>query len=264
MSSHPTNLNRSRAFGVPATRRRFVGLLGALAAVPLLTACGSDDDDNDQDTSDTTTDRPTDAPGILSLAAARVESLESVRFTLAVDGTTFIDDGRTIQLLNAAGNVVRPDRVQATFQAMLEGTLTAEIRIITVGDDTWMTDLITGDWIPAFDEIGYNPVILFDAEHGLGQVMRKVENPELVGQEDVDGQRTDHIRATVAQEVVKEVTAGGMHSDVIDIEAWIAQDDDDLIRLKVAERPNPETDDPATWTLTLSRHNEPVTIEPPI
>lgn len=230
----------------------------------MLVACGADDDDDESGASEATSARPTDAAGILGLAADRIESLESVRFTLEVEGTTFIDDARTIQLLNAAGNVVRPDRVQATFQAMLQGTLTAEIRIITVGEQTWMTDLVTGEWIPAYEEIGYNPVVLFDPAHGLGPVMRAVQNAKLVGQEEVEGQPADHISATVSNAVVADITAGTMHSPEIGIDVWIARDDNDLLRIIVREQPNPETTDPATWTLTLTRHNEPVTIEPPI
>jgi lipoprotein LprG len=260
------------------TRRRVLALLSSLAGVPFLVACGTDANTGTGDTERTsgTPGTPASPPAsatptvaaevdqLLAGAADRFESLESVHFALAVDGTTYVDTERTIQLLNAAGNVVRPDRVQATFQAMLEGTLTAEIRIITVGDETWMTDLVTGDWVPAYEEFVYNPAVLFDAEDGLASVMAQLQGAELLGEEDVEGQPSEHLRAAVASDVVDALTGGTMHSPEIGIEAWIARDTSELLRVIVREQPNPETTDPATWTLTLSRHNEPVTIEPPV
>ena len=58
---------------------------------------------------------------ILEASSQRLAETNSLHFSLSVDGTTYIDDGRTIQLDSAEGNVVRPDKVQASFKAEIAG-----------------------------------------------------------------------------------------------------------------------------------------------
>lgn len=264
---------------VRVSRRRLATIATALLAVPFVVACGESDSDNASETAVIEVDvtpsgtaaalaspasATPQAQQILDAAADRLGQLESVRFELEIEGTTYIDDAETIRLLEAVGNLVRPDRVQATFQAQLNGQLNAEIRIITVGEETWMTDLITGDWIAAFEEIGYDPTILFDESVGLGPVMRQATDPEIVGQEEIDGRATDRIQSVVSQAVIGPITAETMTGETVEVDLWIDRVTSDLLRAVVVEQPNPENDDPATWTLRILRQNEPVTIEPPI
>lgn len=211
------------------------------------------------------TPRPsTPAGDALARAAQRLADTQSAHFTLEVDGTTYIDEGETIQLLSAEGDLLRPDRVRASFDASLRGLATVTINLITVGDQNWTTDLVTGDWVTAPAEIGYDPRVLFDEQTGLGPVLLQATNPETVGDEEINGRDATHVRATVSQEVIGPVTAGTMGGSEVVIEVWVDRETGDALRATVAEQPNPDTDDPATWTLDLSRINEPVTIEPPI
>lgn len=241
----------------------------ALAAVvlPLLVASGGGTGPADNGLAGAATPAPTPAataPEILRAASQRLAETQSVRFELKVDGTTYIDEAETIQLVDAAGNLVRPDRVQASFQAKLRGTINATIQIITVGETTWWTDLVTGDWTLAPEEIGYDPTVLFSDQEGLGPVMVQATNAERLEDAEVDDRPAYHVRATVSQAVIGPVTAETMSSAEVVVEVWVDRETNDLLRAVVAEQPNPETDDPATWTLDLSRFNEPVTIEPPI
>jgi hypothetical protein len=201
---------------------------------------------------------------VLKQASARLAEIESLHFKLDIDGETWIDDTRTIQLESAEGDLARPDKVSVEFKISLFGAGTVSIKMVTVGEDSWTTDLITGNWGDAPPEFGYNPSVLYDNQDGLGPVMGKLDDAELVGTEDIDDREAWHINGTTGSDVIDPLTAGTMTGDNVAIELWIATDTYDLLQVKVIEPENPDKDETATWVLNLSKFNEKVTIEPPI
>ncbi len=207
---------------------------------------------------------PEDTPtAILARASERLANTETVRFTLAIEGTTFIDPARTIQLLNASGLLVRPDRMSSSFKAKVAGAVVA-LKLITIGPTSWMTDLITGNWGVAPEEFGYEPNILFDSANGLGPVMMQLQEPRMLPPEEIRGRDAHHISATVPRPVIDPVTAHTMTGDPVAVEVWIDRETGDLLRIKLVEPPSPENADPATWVLNVSDHGKRATIEPPV
>ncbi len=207
---------------------------------------------------------PIDAPtAILALASERLANTETVRFSLAIEGTTFIDPAHTIQLLNASGLLVRPDRMSSSFKAKVAGAVVA-LKLITIGSTSWMTDLITGDWGIAPEEFGYEPNILFDSTQGLGPVMMQLQEPRMLDPEEIRGRDAYHIMATVPRPIIDPVTAYTMTGDPVAVEVWIDRETGDLLRIKLVEPPSPENADPATWVLNISDHGKRATIEPPV
>ena len=204
-----------------------------------------------------------EANAMLARASERFVGTQAVRFTLAIDGTTYIDPAHTIQLLSANGILVRPDRMSSSFKAKVAGAVIA-LKLITVGSTSWMTDLITGKWGIAPEEFGYDPNILFDSANGLGPVMMQLQAPHLVAAEEIRGRDANHIFATVPRPIIDPVTANTMSGDVVAVEVWTDRDTDDLLRIKLVEPPSPENADPATWTLNISDHGKRATIEPPV
>jgi len=227
-----------------------------LAIVLVIAGCGGDND--------TGLDEDVSVDEILSNASSRLADTESVRFRMDIEGATYIDDSRTLRLLNARGTMARPDRVDVEFQIEVAGAPKVSIRMITIGEDAWTTDIVTGRWVEAQEEFGYNPSVLYDNQDGLGPVMGKLSNPELVGVEDLDGVETYHIRGTATQEVIEPLTAGTMSGNEITVDVWIDGENWNLMRVTVAEPTDEGIDDPATWTLTLGDHDEQVTIERPV
>ncbi|CAN5818612.1 N/A [soil metagenome] len=203
------------------------------------------------------------AESVLRAASSRLAEVESLHFTLEVEGDTFIDESGAIRLVSAEGDLSRPDKVAVEFQVSLFGAGTVSIRMITVGAESWTTDLITGNWGEAPPEFGYDPAKLYDNQDGLGPVMGKLDDPQITGAEEIDGRDCHRIVGTVKNEVISILTAGTMGGADVGIELWIDAETSDLRRARVIE---PETDDkenPATWELNLSDFDEEVTIEPP-
>lgn len=224
----------------------------------MVAGCGNSDDSNPE------SDADVDVTTVLSDASTRIAETQSLKFTLDISGTTMIDDLGTIQLLAARGSLARPDLVDVQFQVRVLGTQTASIRMVTAGGQSWTTDLISGEWGPAPEEFGYDPARLFDTQDGLGPIMGKIDSPELIGTEDVDGKSAWHVRGVATQEVIGPVTANKMHGDTVAVDLWIDTSTSDLLKVQLAEPAAPDVEDPATWVMTLLDHDKPVTIEPPI
>jgi hypothetical protein len=212
---------------------------------------------------DVPTPGPTPTPAeLLSAASSRLAETPSVHFVLDVQGQTFIDTGGSIRLLGAEGDLQRPDRVTTTFQAEILGRAIS-LQLITVGDESWTTNVLTGEWGQAPLEFAYRPDILFSTQDGIGPVMGRVEDVERLEDEDISGRPAFHLRAEVDESVVGPLTYHTLRGSPITVDLWIDQETHDLLRARMSESAGSENPEPAVWTLDLSHHGADVNIEPP-
>ena len=237
------------------TRRNLITGSG-VAALFLLTGCGNEPEP-------TPTPETETPEAILEAASTRLADTESVHFTLNVSGDTFIDSGKTIRLLGAEGDLVRPDRVQTTFQAEVVGRAVS-LQLITIGEQSWTTNILTGEWGPAPLEFSYQPDILFSTQDGIGPVMGRVEGVTREADDQVGGQDAYHLKAEVDESIVGPLTYYTIKGSPVTAELWIDRETDDLLRAQLAEPPREDGSEPAVWTLDLSHHGKPVEIEPPV
>jgi hypothetical protein len=238
--------------------RRTISILLVLVATLILQGCGASGDDGEPSSSLPPVDQ------VLSAASARMAGTEAMRFSLEVDGNTYIDSARSIQLLAARGELLRPDKVAVEFRIALFGAGTVTIRMVTIGSNSWTTDLLTGAWTTAPPEFGYNPSVLYDNQQGLGPVMGRLQDPVLESQETIDGRDAYRVTGSATSETMGPLTSNTMTGEPVDLTLWIDIETSDLLRVVVAEPDTSGKSDPATWTMNLSDHDEPVPIEPPI
>jgi hypothetical protein len=240
---------------LPLPRRRIVQLSAAVAVLAL-GGCS-------QNEGEVATPVPTPTPArLLELASRRLAETPTVHFALEVEGETFIDSARTIRLLGAEGDLRRPDRVRTAFQAEVLGRAIS-LHLITIGDTSWTTNVLTGEWETAPLEFAYQPDVLFSTQEGIGPVMGRVEGARRLDDEIVAGRPAYHLRATVDQETVGPLTYYTISGSPVTVDLWIDQETHDLLRARMSEPPGTARPDPAIWTLDLSHHGEDVTIEPP-
>lgn len=210
-----------------------------------------------------TPEAESEAQALLRQASEQLAETETVRFNLEVEGDTYIDEEEDIRLVSAVGELARPDSVDVEFQVELLGVQTVSIRMISIGEESWTTDLLTGEWAPSPEEFGYNPTVLFDNQDGLGPVAGRLVDPEIVGQEEIGNRDVWKIVGTVGEDVVEPITSGTLKGDEITVTLWLDAETGDMLRIEVAEPEDAPKENPATWTLTLTGHNSDVTIERP-
>lgn len=237
------------------TRRTVISGL-SVAALISLAGCGSEPEPTPVPVSESPAE-------ILEAASTRLAETSSVHFSLSVAGDTFIDSGKTIRLLGAEGDLVRPDRVQTTFQAEVLGRAVS-LQLITIGDQSWTTNILTGEWGPAPLEFSYQPDILFSTQDGIGPVMGRVEGVERAGDERIDGRDAYHLTAGVDESIVGPLTYYTITGSPVTVDLWIDRETNDLLRAQLAEPPREDASAPAVWTLDLSHHGQSIEIEPPI
>ncbi|MBA2288769.1 MAG: LppX_LprAFG lipoprotein, partial [Chloroflexia bacterium] len=107
-----------------------------IGAVAILTGCGV------EDSTSIAPSESLDAVTLLTQASDSLEETETLRFNIEIDGDTFVDEAGTIRLLAARGDLARPDRVDVEFQVELLGAQTVSIRMITIDDEAWTTNLL--------------------------------------------------------------------------------------------------------------------------
>lgn len=200
---------------------------------------------------------------LLDFSAERLAETETMSFTMEMEGTTYVDPADSIQLLGAEGVMQRPDRVDVTFTAEVLGSQQISIRMINIGDESWITDIVTGKWVTSPPEFGYNPSVLFSDEDGLGPVMGRMNDPKIEGSEEIDGKDTWHVAATVDGDVTSAMTSGTMQGSVQSLDVWIDKETNDILQIRISEPTDEDIEDPATWTLKLADHDEDVKIEQP-
>ena len=200
---------------------------------------------------------------LLHQASERLAETQTMRFELEVEGDTYIDSAGSLRLLAARGDLARPDKVDVEFQVELLGTQTVSIRMITIGDESWTTDLLSGEWGPSPEEFGYNPTVLFDNQDGLGPVAGRLGSPTVEGKEEVGNREGWKVTGTVDDSVIAPMTAGTMQGDDIRVTLWVDTETSDILRLEVSEPDDIDKDNPATWIMTLTDHDGDVEIERP-
>jgi hypothetical protein len=203
------------------------------------------------------------ATDILARASQQLANTQTVRFKLSVEGDTYVDATNTLKLLEAEGDLVRPDRVRTTFKVEALGRVTVTVQLIIVGDQWWTTDLITGKWGPAPVDFEYDPSVLFDNQNGIGPIMNRVTDAQRLDDEKIDGRQAFHVQAKVDESVIGPLTYNTLTGSPITVDLWIDQQTSNLVRAKLAEPPTPGTDKPAVWTLDLFDHDADITIDPP-
>ena len=204
-----------------------------------------------------------DARAILDSASDQLADTQTMQFELEVDGDSYIDDTRTMRLIAARGDLARPDMVDVEFQINLLGAQNVTIRMITIGEEAWTTDLLTGKWGPAPEEFGYNPAVLFDNQDGLGPVAGRLADPTIDGSESIGGRDAWKITGTVDEATIEPLTSGVIQGDEIGIAIWVDKESSNILRIEIEEPDIEGKENPATWTMTLTGHDSDIEIEAP-
>jgi hypothetical protein len=228
-----------------------------IGAVAILTGCGV------EDSTSIAPSESLDAVTLLTQASDSLAETETLRFNLEIDGDTFVDEAGIIRLLAARGDLARPDRVDVEFQVELLGAQTVSIRMITIDDEAWTTNLLSGAWEPSPAEFGYNPTVLFDDQGGLGPVAGRLNSPQVLDAETIGGRETWPVQGTVDNDTISSLTSGTADGEVITVTLWVDQESSNVLQLQLTEPDDTDKENPATWTMRLTGHNQDVTIERP-
>ena len=227
-----------------------------LAAV-LMVGCGSP-----ETAASTETPEPViDAQAVLTQAVGEMLHLESAKFTLEHEkGSTTLFPG--LEMKKATGLVEIPDRVALTVEGELAFPRSfVETSVVTIGDEAYMKDLLTGQWREVPPET--LPVRFADLGQTLADIIRAVDDPTVAGSERLQAYDTYRIEGRIQSQDLSSLVPGAEQGISVGLDLWLEQSRKVLLQVRIAGKVLP-TDIPDTVRLlTLADIDVPVSITAP-
>ncbi len=232
-------------------RRPFQLHVGLVAvAVLLLSACsGSDGAEGDL--------LPAEADVVVAASAEAMGAVSSVRFELEPTGASvYIDPLKSLGLKKAIGRFAAPNSAEAILTITVQGLLTTELGAVSIDDEAWLSNPITGNFETLPESYNIDPSRFFDPKGAWQPMLEGLTDVEFVE----SSSDLYHLRAIAAAEDIEAITAGLVRGADIPLDLWIDPVTAHVNRLEFSAE---NGDDQTDWVLELSEFNEPISIEPP-
>ena len=201
---------------------------------------------------------PTPTPAqYLEKAAEAMAGVTTVQFNLTRDGEPLVLDSSLGALfISATGEYEAPDSVHANVKADISGNIIA-LDFLWLPDGVYMTNPLTGLYMQQPLEVPLDPSMLFDPQVGLSRILiSRIEAPEYIGLEQIDGQDTIHLRGLTDAEtvtIILPIEIAGQFT----LDLWLDASSNQIVRLQITE----ESDD--TTTMDFIGYGDPVDIPSP-
>lgn len=204
---------------------------------------------------------------IVAQAAINMEALQGFRFTIDRSGApAYLDATNTLSLRRAEGEYAAPDRARATVRVILPGLVT-NIAVVSVGENQWQTNPLTGRWEQLPPDWGFNPAILFREDIGLPAILAAdLTNTTLDAPEKLEGGPNvalHKVTGDVVGDRLYDLSGGLIGPEPVQVTLWIEPERFLLHRILVIE-PVPGSEEPSVWQVDFSQFGETFVIEPPV
>ncbi|MDY6911815.1 MAG: LppX_LprAFG lipoprotein [Chloroflexota bacterium] len=224
-------------------------IIFGLAVSLLFCACGRDDTSAEPSPSLT-------AEQIIERCSEEVAALQSFHFELDQEGGgTPIAMG--LEMDAASGDMLKPDKLNIEVSAGF-----IQVELITVGDITYMTNPLNGNWEPLPNNL--TAVRLFDPNIGIKVVVSGITNATVLGEEKVGGALCYYVRGVIDSGELSAISCGAAIEGItIDTDIWISKKDFLPRKFRFEGQITKNEEIGIVRILTVSEFNEPVTIELP-
>jgi lipoprotein LprG len=210
------------------------------------------------------TPTPTPSPAeLLTRAGQATQTAQTLRFSVTLAGApVYTDSSRLFALRSMEGALRRPDAVLTTLAVRSAAGL-AEIRTVSLDGQQYATNPLTRAWQCLAPGTVYDPATLFAAERGLESLLQGgVEEIALVGEEEIGGRPTYHLRGTVPGERMVAVSGGMVGAGPVQLDVWADKESFRATQIVLVDTAT-DTVSPTTWTMTFNGYDEPVDVRAP-
>lgn len=199
------------------------------------------------------------AQEIVDRSSEKMKELKSVHFRLELTGGKMaLAPGMVVD--NVEGDAAVPGRIQAKTKATVLN-MVVEMELVSVEGKQYLRNPLTKRWdeIPA----AFAQANFFSPESGAPAIMKGTKNLARLENEAVEGTESYHLKGTLEPAAVVALTGGAPAGAPLAVEAWIGTGDFLVRQIKLQGAVLQGDQANVLRTLTLSRFNTPVTIEPP-
>jgi lipoprotein LprG len=201
---------------------------------------------------------------VITRAGEAMLQAPSFHFKIDIGGKPVILNQVTqLALRSAEGDFARPDKMGVHLKVLL-AVAAAELDMIALGNEQYLTNVLTKQWEVLPPEFGFNPAVMFDPQVGLEQLLLKVglENAHWIGVETIDGKSVYHLQGSISGEHLQGMSGGLISKGPVDVDLWI-DSDTYLPRKAVIVDKDSDPEKPTTWTMTFSSYGKDVNITAP-
>jgi lipoprotein LprG len=237
---------------------RSIGVaISLLLLAALLSACGGG--------GIAATPIPTPTPAaLIAQAGQATTAVGSLRFTIDLEGKAVYSDGsRLFAVRTITGDIQRPDGALATLK--VRGAIgVAEFKTVSLAGKQYFTNPLTRQWQCLPPGAAFDPSVLFDPQRGIGMILQAgIEQPALVGQEQIEGRTTNHLRGIIDGARLQPISTGLLGAGPVTIDIWADAGTGRLAKLVLVDTAT-DSASPSTWTITFSDYDTPVEIRAPL
>lgn len=228
-----------------------------IAVAVIIAACGQSNT-AEPTPSPTATPLPPDPKEILERSGRVMASLNTFNFRMYHDvGSLEILEGLLIE--KVSGKIVNPDRLSMEFSGSFGGGFAIKSEVITVGDQTYMTNPLTGNWEAS--DASISPVGFFSPTRGIAEMMAQTQNATLLDDGASDGAYS--ISGALPTTALASLVGPTLTDRTVDLELTIDTTTDYLLEVRFIGAVTPSDVEEAERVIVLSFFNEEVVIEPP-
>ena len=187
----------------------------------------------------------------------------SFHFKIDISGKSVILNQLTqLSLRSAEGDFARPDKMGVHLKVLAAG-LAAELDMIALGNEQYLTNVLTKKWEVLPPEFGFNPAIMFDPQMGLEQILKAgLDNPHWIGVEDLNGQSLYHLQGSIGGDKLQGMSGGLISTGAVDVDLWL-DPNTNLPHKAVIVDKGSDAENPTTWTMTFSSYGKETNIAAP-
>ena len=262
-------------------RRRFLPMIIAIAAIAMLgagLACGGSEEPDAaadsaspaaQPAAPATPTPPPDPTALLAETAATTRRFESMRFAVTHEtGSVYISSAaaKATEVQGAwnatqGADIAIDAYLVAGPNAAPESGTYIQLNMLVTPDSYFITDPLSGVWTKR--PLNNVPVPIAQIVNIVGDMLETVEDPQLAGQESLDGVESYRIAGRAPATVMEWLLLTGVEGQYVDVEIWTDKQQKLLQKIRLVG-PISEFDDPDTVrVITLSDVNGSVSVDPP-
>ena len=201
---------------------------------------------------------PTPTPAdYLNMASTAMADVQTAQFSLAREGAPLVlDPTLGAQFLSATGQFQAPDQVHASVKADISGNI-LDVDLLWLPEGNFMTNPLTGAYMPLAAELPLNPTEMFDPDVGFSHILlTSVDDPAVVGTETIEGVETHHLTGTAEAEEVAVLAPMGL-TGTFGVDLWVDTETSRVVRIRLTEEAGDAT------VLDFFDYDEPVDIPSP-
>jgi outer membrane lipoprotein-sorting protein len=204
---------------------------------------------------------------ILADGVAYMSGLAGFQYQLTQSGPpVYLDPEQAAQFVEAAGHYVAPDKAQTVVKISALGMVT-EITVVSLGDDQWGTNPLTGSYMELDPNYLFKPVQYLDSEEGFFPKLGSgITDVSLVGEEELEelpGVPLQHLAGTIPGEVISEVSKGLIDVESLAADVWVDSSSNQIHRVVLTDLAGEDAEETPTWQFDFWSFGETIEISAP-